>query len=103
MPRQYESGTMSRQGRVTGRGNKLWRTLLVEFGWLMPRYNPVLNAIFDRVCGDSKARRKIAVVATTRRLLVMCWAMLRNSTAWNSPSPPPPEAAAVPVACSNPS
>jgi hypothetical protein len=59
--------------------------LLVEVGWLMRRYNPVLNAIFDRVCGGSKARRKVAVVATARRLLVMCWAMLRDGSAWNPP------------------
>jgi len=88
VPKLYESGTMSRQGRITGQGNKLLRALLVEVGWLMRRYNPTLNAIFDRVCGGSKARRKIAVVATARRLLVMCWAMLRDGTAWN---PPPPE------------
>jgi transposase len=87
VPKQYESGTMSRQGRVTGQGNKLLRALLVEVSWLMRRYNPVLNAIFDRVCGDSKARRKIAVVATARRLLVMCWAMLRDGTTWNPPTP----------------
>jgi transposase len=85
VPKQYESGTMSRQGRVTGRGNQLLRALLVEVGWLMRRYNPVLNAIFDRVCGGSKARRKVAVVATARRLLVMCWAMLRDGSAWNPP------------------
>jgi transposase len=87
VPKQYESGTMSRQGRVTGQDNKLLRALLVEVSWLMRRYNPVLNAIFDRVCGDSKARRKIAVVATARRLLVMCWAMLRDGTTWNPPTP----------------
>lgn len=88
VPKQYESGTMSRQGRVTGQGNKLLRALLVEVGWLMRRYNPVLKAIFDRVCGESKARRKIAVVATARRLLVMCWAMLRDGTTWNPPTAP---------------
>ena len=86
---------MSRQGRVTGQGNKLLRALLVEVGWLMRRYNPVLNAIFDRVCGASKARCKIAVVATARRLLVMCWAMLRDGTAWNPPQPQ--EMATVPT------
>lgn len=85
VPKQYESGTMSRQGRITGQGNKLLRALLVEVSWLMRRYNPVLNAIFDRVCKESKARRKIAVVATARRLLVMCWAMLRDGTTWNPP------------------
>lgn len=95
VPKQYESGTMSRQGRITGQGNKLLRALLVEVGWLMRRYNPVLNAIFDRVCGGSKARRKIAVVATARRLLVMCWAMLRDGTTWNPPTPAPGSTAAA--------
>jgi len=82
VPRLYESGSMSRQGRITGRGNKLLRTLLVEVAWLIRRYNPRLAAIFDRVCGESKTRRKIAAVATARRLLLICWAMLRDGTDW---------------------
>lgn len=86
VPRQYESGTMSRQGRITGRGNPLLRALLVEVAWLMRRYNPALASIFARVCGQSKARRKIAAVATARRLLVMCWAMLRDGTEWREPA-----------------
>ena len=85
-PRQYESGTMSRQGRITGRGNPLLRALLVEVAWLMRRYNPALKSIFDRVCGQSKARRKIAAVATARRLLLICWAMLRDGTDWREPA-----------------
>ena len=85
VPRQYESGTMSRQGRITGRGNPLLRALLVEVAWLMRRYNPAMRSIFDRVCGQSKARRKIAAVATARRLLVICWAMLRDGTDWREP------------------
>ncbi len=39
------------------------------------------------MCRDSKARRKIAVVATARKLLVICWAMLRDGTDWRDPSP----------------
>jgi transposase len=87
-PRQLESGTMSRQGRISGRGNKLLRALLVEVSWLMRRYNPRLSGIFDRVCRGSKTRRKIAVVATARRLLVICWAMLRDGTRWRDDAPP---------------
>lgn len=85
VPRQFESGTMSRQGRITGRGNKLLRALLVEVAWLMRRYNDKLRSIFDRVCRETKTRRKIAVVATARRLLVICWAMLRDGTTWRPP------------------
>mgnify|MGYP006274206573 FL=1 len=85
VPRQCESGTMRRHGRITGQGHELLRSLLVEVGWLMRRYNPTLRAIFDRVCRGAKTRRKIAVVATARRLLVMCWAMLRDGTTWREP------------------
>lgn len=85
VPRQFESGTMKRQGKISGRGNKLLRALLVEVSWLMRRYNGHLSGVFDRVCRGSKTRRKIAVVATARRLLVICWAMLRDGTNWREP------------------
>lgn len=87
VPRQYESGTMQRSGRITGRGNSLLRALLVEVSWLMRRYNPHLRAIFDHVCRGSRTRRKIAVVATARRLLIICWAMLRDGSRWRDPTP----------------
>lgn len=89
VPRLIESGTMSRHGGITGRGNKLLRAILVEVSWLMRRYNPHLRAIFDNVCRGSKTRRKIAVVATARRLLIICWAMLRDGTTWRDPTPTP--------------
>lgn len=85
LPRQFESGTMSRAGRITGRGNRRLRALLVEVAWLMRRYNGYLRDVFDRVCRNSRTRRKIAVVATARRLLIICWAMLRDGTEWKRP------------------
>lgn len=88
VPRQIESGMMKRTGRITGRGHKLLRALLVEVGWLMRRYNGVLRETFDRICRGSRTRRKIAVVATARKLLVICWAMLRDGTRWRDTSAP---------------
>ena len=85
VPKQYESGTLRRSGRITGQGNKLLRALLVEVGWLMRRYNSYLRDVFDRVCRGSKTRRKIAVIAVARRLLICCWAMLRDGTRWRDP------------------
>ena len=82
VPKQYESGTMSRQGRITCRGNSLLRAVLVEVGWLMRRFNTWFEAIFVRVCRGAKTRKKIAVVAVARRLLICCWAMLRDETDW---------------------
>ncbi len=84
-PRQYDSGTMKRQGRISGQGNKLLRALLVEVSWLMRRHNGYLRDAFDRVCRGSKTRRKIAAVATARKLMVICWAMLRDGTTWREP------------------
>lgn len=85
-PKLFESGTMSRQGGISGRGNKLLRALLVEVSWLARQYNDYLKTIFDQVCRGSKTRRKIAAVATARRLLVICWAMLKNGTPWKEPA-----------------
>ena len=85
VPRQYESGQMHRSGGITGAGHRLLRTLLVEVGWMALRFNSHLRAVFDRVCRQHAARRKIAVVAVARRLLIICWAMLRDGTAWRPP------------------
>jgi len=87
-PTQFESGTMSRQGGISGRGNKLLRALLVQVAWLAQRCNGKISAIFEEVCRGNKARRKIAVIATARRLLVICWAMLRDGTTWREASRP---------------
>lgn len=94
-PTQFESGTMSRQGGISGRGNKLLRALLVQVAWLAQRCNGKIRQIFEDVCRGNKTRRKIAVIATARRLLVICWAMLRDGTLWREASPPPMALSAI--------
>lgn len=84
-PRQYQSGTMDRQGRISGHGHKHLRSLLVEVAWLGLRYNPWMRDLYQRVHRGSPARRKIAIVAVARRLLIRCWAMLRDETRWQGP------------------
>ena len=53
-------------------------------------------------------RRKIAIVALARKILVICWAMLRDGTAWRDPTKvsramnsPPEDTGAVNVALSS--
>ncbi|MHC4564046.1 MAG: IS110 family RNA-guided transposase [Planctomycetota bacterium] len=87
-PRQFQSGQMDRSGRISKQGNGLLRKLLVEVGWLMLRYNPHLAAFYRRVCRGSRGRRKIAVVAVARKLLVTAWAMLRDGRCWSPPALP---------------
>jgi transposase len=83
VPRQYQSGQMDRQGRISKQGNRRLRSLLVEVSWLALRYNPQLSAIYHRLCRGTRSRRKIAIVAVARRLLVIAWAMLRDGTDWS--------------------
>ena len=81
-PRQYQSGSMDRQGKISGQGNKLLRALLVEVSWLGLRYNPWLRETYHRLLRGSPSRKKIAITAVARKLLVRCWAMLRDDQPW---------------------
>lgn len=82
-PRLMQSGQMHRSGRISKRGDKLLRSLLVEIRCLSQRHNPVLHGIVERVSGGDPQRRKKARVAAARRLLVIAWAMLRHGRAWD--------------------
>jgi transposase len=92
VPRQFQSGEDDRRGRITRRGPAVLRKLLVQCAWAMLRYNRWARAVFDRL-SRGKARRKQAVVALARKVLVRCWAMLRDNRPWR-PDPEPTPAAA---------
>lgn len=83
VPKSFDSGETERSGRITRHGNRLVRSLLVEIAWTALRHNPWARQTFQRISGGKKSRRKIAVVAVGRKLLVRCWAMLRHQTPWH--------------------
>lgn len=87
VPRQTQSGEMNRHGHITRRGPSLLRGMLVEVAWMVYRHNPWARAFVDRVSRGIRARRKIAIVALARKLLVRLWAMLRDNKPWQDPSP----------------
>jgi transposase len=90
VPRQYQSGVTDRRGKITRRGPAVLRKLLVECAWCMLRYNPWARAQYARLTAGGTARKKPAVVALARRLLVRCWAMLRDGAPWRpDPAPAP--------------
>ncbi len=95
VPKQWQSGTMDRQNRITKRGPTLLRTQLVEVAWTSLRYNPYLNSVYQRVKGGSKSRKKQAIIAVARKILVIAWAMLRDEKDWQEPI----ESQALPTAC----
>jgi transposase len=81
-PKQYQSGNMDRQGKISGQGNKLLRSLLVEVSWLGLRHNEWMRQTYHRLLRGSPSRKKIAITAVARKLLVRCWAMLRDGQPW---------------------
>jgi transposase len=82
VPKSFDSGETERAGRITRHGHRLVRSLLVEIAWAALRHNRWARECFQRISGGKKSRRKIAVVAVGRKLLVRCWAMLRHQTPW---------------------
>jgi len=71
-PRQYQSGSMNHQGKISGQGNKVLRSLLVEVSWLGLRHNKWMNETYRRILRGSESRKKIAITAVARKLLVRC-------------------------------
>jgi transposase len=86
VPKELDSGETERRGRITRHGSRLVRSLLVEVAWAGLRYNPWVRETYQRISGGKKSRKKIAIVAVGRRLLVRCWAMLRDGTSWQLPA-----------------
>src|SRR5262245_61013268 len=84
VPRQYQSADTDHRGRITKRGPKTLRKLLVECAWVMLRYNAWARAVYQRLTHGGKTRKKQAIVALARKLLVRCWAMLRDGTVWRA-------------------
>jgi transposase len=88
VPKELDSGETERRGRITRHGSRLVRSLLVEVAWAGLRYNPWVRETYQRISGGKKSRKKIAIVAIGRRMLVRCWAMLRDGTSWRAPVSP---------------
>jgi len=74
-PRIKQSGGQpASHGRITKQGRAHARGMLVEAAWVAVKTPGPLRAFFERV----RARRgmQIAVVATARKLAVLCWHMI---------------------------
>jgi transposase len=82
-PRQYQSSELDRRGRISKRGPATLRKLLVECAWCLLRYNAWARAVYQRLTHGGKTRKKQAIVALARKLLVRAWAMLRDGAAWH--------------------
>ena len=82
VPKQYQSGQMDRNGRITKRGNSLARTILVECAWASTRYNAWSKKTYERIRGGQSTRKKKAGIALARKIAVVAWAMMRDESEW---------------------
>jgi transposase len=82
VPKELDSGETERRGRITRHGNRLVRSLLVEVAWAGLRHNAWVRENYQRISGGKTSRKKIAIVAVGRKLLVRCWAMMRDQQPW---------------------
>ncbi len=82
VPRQFQSGELDRRGRISRRGPALLRKMLVECAWSVLRHNAWARAVYQRLTHGGKTHKKQAIVALARKLLVRCWAMLRDRKPW---------------------
>jgi transposase len=80
VPRQYQSGNTDRRGRITKRGSKVLRSLLVECAWSSLRYNTRSRQVYARIHCGTPSRKKKAAIALARKILVVAWAMMRTET-----------------------
>jgi transposase len=80
VPKQLQSGQMSRLGHITRRGPALLRSLLVESAWVVWRHNAWAQALVEKVSRGGRGRRKLAIVALARKLLILLWGMLKTNT-----------------------
>ena len=84
VPKQYQSGQMNRLGRITGQGPGLLRRVLVQSAWGLARREGTRGKeVFERLCHGQRTRRKQAAVALARKILVWCWAILRDGGTWD--------------------
>ena len=94
VPKQYQSGQMNRLGRITGQGPGLLRRVLVQSAWGLARREGTRGKeVFERLCHGQRTRRKQAAVALARKILIWCWAILRDGGVWD-------ESRGVPVVAS---
>ena len=91
VPKQLASGQTTRLGHITGRGPALLRSLLVESAWMVWRLNDWAKAFVDRVSRGGRGRRKLAIVALAKKLLILLWGMLKSNRPFRAPHAPWPK------------
>lgn len=84
-PFNRDSGKMRGKRSVWG-GRAHVRSALYMAALAATRWNPVIRALYQRLCAAGKPK-KVALVAAMRKLLVTINCMIRNKSRWLAPAP----------------
>lgn len=77
VPSVKDTNETVRHGRITKRGNKLFRTTLVQSTWVAIRFNSYLKRFYTRL--KQKKGKGKAIIATSRKLLDIIYNTLKNN------------------------
>ena len=83
MPQEHSTGAHQRLGSITKVGSPRIRRLIVEMGWRLLQFQPNYGPIVqwgEVLRSGQKARKKKAIVALARQLLVDIWKMRTGRT-----------------------
>jgi len=83
VPSTYSSGGVTRHGRITKEGSRWLRWAMVEAVLLHLRYDSPVTKFYHGVAERQGA--KTARVAAARKLLTVCWSVLRNGRPYYNP------------------
>jgi transposase len=75
-PTPWSSGSVEREQGISKAGNRRLRKTLIELAWSWQRHQPdsaLTQWFHNRVKGQGKRERRIAIVALARKLLVALW------------------------------
>jgi len=89
-PSQDASGSQNHLGHITREGPATLRQYLTEATWRGVQWDASIKAHFEQVQRNDPARRKIAVVATSRWLATVMLAMLKSGESWRGGTTPAP-------------
>jgi transposase len=82
VPRVYQSGDRQVTGRITKRGSKLGRAVLVQCTWTAIRYSPRLKAYYTKLRSKKNAGK--AIIATARKFLAVIFFTLQHQIIWDN-------------------
>jgi len=82
-PKLDESGSCRRLGHISKHGPSVVRWVLCESSWKVIRYSKGLRRFYERVMAGQKGRKKIAIVAVSRKLLSIMRAMMITGELFN--------------------